>query len=333
MSEAGDAGSAGRARGGAAGAPPFAAGSVSVGLHLLEDADAAGHAARLVEQAQVAEAAGFSGVTFPEHHGGFPGYMGLPGLAANWVLAATARLWAAPAPYLLNFRNPVLAAEELAWTNARFPGRFGAALASGYARSDFELLGVEFEGKAARFEELLGLLLATVEGRGQGSGDPAFRYWAEHPAPIVSAANTKPGARRAARFGMSLFFPGGESRARVREMIAAYREEGGRGTVTKVRPMWLGEAPPGAIEKREAMYRAAAVGGSRQAAGFAEPFLCGGVDQVIEELTRDIEEIGLDGLNLRFHLEGGDHRRVCEQIAEFGAEVLPRIGPRLSAGP
>lgn len=317
----------------AAAAGPFQAGSVSVGLHLLADGDAATHAARIVEQAQTAEAAGFSGVTFAEHHGGFPGYMGLPGLAANWVLGATQRIWAAPAPYLLNFRNPILAAEELAWTNARFPGRFAAALAPGYARSDFELLGIEFEDKAKRFEELLGTLFETIEARGSGADDSCFRYWAEHPAPIVAAANTKPGVRRAARFGMSLYFPGGETRERVREMIAAYREAGGTGTVTKVRPMWLGDPPPGAVEKREAMYQAAAVKGSRQAAGFAEKFLFGDADFVAEELARDIEEIGLDALNLRFHLdEGGDHRWVCDQIAEFGAEVMPGLGARLSGG-
>ncbi|MBS1676599.1 MAG: LLM class flavin-dependent oxidoreductase [Actinobacteria bacterium] len=309
---------------------PFGRGSVSLGLHVYDEHDGARQAGTIVAQARAAEAAGFSGVTFPEHHGGFPGYMGLPGLAANWVLGATERIWAAPAPYLLNLRNVHLAAEELAWSNARFPGRFGVALAPGYARSDFDLLGVEFEGKAQRFEEHLEELLPTLEARGDGAANPAFRFWAEHPAPIVGAVNTKVGVRRAARFGMSIFFPGGETRERMRELISVYREAGGEGTVSKVRPMWLGEAPAGAIEAREAMYAAAAVKGSKQSTGFREPFLHGDPDHVTAELLADVEEIGLDGLNLRFHLEGGTHEWVCEQIAAFGGQVLPPVQAALA---
>ena len=126
---------------------PFARGSISVGLHPIVGLDGREQAAAIVEQAQAAEAAGFSGVTLSEHHGGFPGYMGLPALASNWILGATERIWSAPAPYLVNLRNPILAAEELAWSAARFPGRFGAALAPGYAQSDFELLGVPWDEK------------------------------------------------------------------------------------------------------------------------------------------------------------------------------------------
>jgi alkanesulfonate monooxygenase SsuD/methylene tetrahydromethanopterin reductase-like flavin-dependent oxidoreductase (luciferase family) len=304
---------------------PFERGSISLGIHTYDGDDGAGQARTIVEQAQAVEAAGFSGVTFPEHHGGFPGYMGLPALAANWVLGATERIWAAPAPYLLNLRPVHLAAEELAWSNARFPGRFGVALAPGYAPSDFELLGIEFEGKAQRFEEHLEVLLPTLEARGKGAADPAFVHWAKRPAPIVGAVNTKAGVRRAARFGMSIFFPGGETRARMRELVDIYRDEGGEGTVSKVRPMWLGKAPDGAIEAREAMYAAAAAKGTKQSSGFREEFLHGDADHVTAELLADAEEIGLDGVNLRFHLEGGTHEWVLEQIAEFGAQVLPPL--------
>jgi alkanesulfonate monooxygenase SsuD/methylene tetrahydromethanopterin reductase-like flavin-dependent oxidoreductase (luciferase family) len=306
-------------------ATPFARGSIAVGLHPIVGLDGRAQAAAIVEQAQEAERAGFSGVTLSEHHGGFPGYMGLPALACNWILGATERIWSGPAPYLVNLRNPVLAAEELAWSAARWPGRFGAALAPGYARSDFELLGVPWEDKAARFEELLADLLATLRGEGKGAEDPAFRSWAAAPAPLMRAANTRKGVERAAALGMGVYFPSGSDRERMRGMIDRYRELGGPGPVNKVRMLWMGELPPGALEKREQTYRGAAAKGSRQAQGFTEPFLHGDPDHIAQELVTDIEVLGLEGVNIRFHLEGGDREWVREQIGRFGAEVIPRL--------
>lgn len=310
--------------------PPFGAGSISLGLHLASAGDAAARAAALVAQAQEAERAGFDGVTISEHHGGFPGYMGVPCQASNWVLGATERIWSGPAPYLLNLRHPVLVAEELAWSNARFPDRFAAALAPGYSESDFELLGVPFDERGARFEEKLEVLLPTLTASGAGAEDPAFQHWRERPAPLVCAASAKVGARRAARFGLGLLLPSNQSVERMREVITAYREAGGVGTVTRVSPVWLGEPPAGAVRRREEMYRSAAEQGSRQAAGSEAPFLSGNADVVAAALAGYLEQVPLDGLNLRFHLEGVGPEQVHEQIARFGAEVLPRLAPRLA---
>lgn len=309
---------------------PFGRGSVAVGLHPIVGLDGRQQAAAIIEQAQEAERAGFSGVTLSEHHGGFPGYMGMPALASNWILGATERIWAGPAPYLVNLRNPVLAAEELAWSAARFPGRFGAALAPGYAQSDFELLGVPWEDKAARFEAALAVLLPTLRGEGEGAEDPAFRSWATDPAPLMRAANTRKGVERAATLGMGVYFPSGSDRERMRSMIDRYRAAGGPGPVNKVRMLWMGEPPPGALERREQTYRSAAANGSRQAQGFTEPFLHGDSEHIAEELVTDIEALGLEGVNVRFHLEGGDRDWVREQIGRFGAEVLPHLTGALS---
>jgi len=310
---------------------PFARGSVAVGLHPIVGLDGREQAAAIVEQACEAEQAGFSGVTLSEHHGGFPGYMGLPALACNCIVGATERIWSGPAPYLVNLRNPVLAAEELAWSAARFPDRFGAALAPGYAQSDFELLGVPWDEKAARFERALEVLLPTLRGEGEGADDPAFRSWAAAPAPLMRAANTTKGVERAAAMGLGVYFPSGSDRERMCSMIDRYREVGGPGPVNKVRMLWMGEPPPGALEKREQTYRSAAAKGSRQAQGFTEPFLHGDSDHIATELVTDIEALGLEGVNIRFHLEGGDRGSVREQIGRFGAEVLPHLTEALAA--
>jgi alkanesulfonate monooxygenase SsuD/methylene tetrahydromethanopterin reductase-like flavin-dependent oxidoreductase (luciferase family) len=261
--------------------------------------------------------------------------MGQPLLACTWILAATQRLWAGPAPYLLNLRNPVLVAEELAWTHARFPGRVAAALAPGYAQSDFDLVGVTTDDRADRFTAALRRLLAVLAGEDEAAaGDAAIAHWIADPAPILRAANTKAGVRRAAEDGLGVLFPGGEARERMRAMIDAYHEAGGSGPVVKIRQIWMGTPPPGALERRDAVYRAAAAKGSRQATGFAEPFLHGDDDHVAEELCTDIAELGLSGMNLRFHLDGIDHATVLDQLARFGDAVLPRLDfPAVAAAP
>ena len=298
---------------------PFGTGTFAVGLHALDDLDASGQAAALVEQAVVAERAGFAGVTLSEHHDGFAGYMPQPLLAANWILAATSRIWSGPAPLLLNLRNPVLAAEELAWTAARFPGRVGAAFAPGYAQTDYDWLGVPFAERGARFEQGLAALLSAL---GSTPRDPALRAFS---APLVCAANSRVGVRRAARFGLGVLFPGGEGRERLADLIATYRETGGDGPLVKIRNLWLGTPPPGAVERRTATYAQAAAPGMRQAAGFAEPHLHGDPAHIADELRADIASLGLTSMNLRFHLPGVGQEQVCEQIARFGAEVLPLL--------
>jgi alkanesulfonate monooxygenase SsuD/methylene tetrahydromethanopterin reductase-like flavin-dependent oxidoreductase (luciferase family) len=305
---------------------PFAPGSVSLGLHAIEPRDGPGQAEAIVEQALAAERAGFAGVTLSEHHGAFPGYMGQPLLAATWILAATRQVWAGPAPYLLSLRNPILVAEELAWTAARFPGRVGAALAPGYAKADYDLLGLDFEGRAERFDRALETVLETLSAGGGGLGaDPAVVAWRQDPGVILTAGNSRPGARRAARAGTGLLLPGGGTRERYRELIGLYRDGGGAGPVVKIRQIWMGAPPPGSLEARDAVYKQAASKEMRQAQGFAEPFLHGGDEHVLAELSRDIDEFGLDAINVRFHLAEVSHEQVLEQIARFGDRVLPRL--------
>jgi alkanesulfonate monooxygenase SsuD/methylene tetrahydromethanopterin reductase-like flavin-dependent oxidoreductase (luciferase family) len=308
---------------------PFARGSVSLGLHPLASRDAPSQAVAIVEQAVAAERAGFHGVTLSEHHGAFPGYMGQPLLAANWILASTERVWAGPAPYLLALRNPALVAEELAWTAARFPGRVGAALAPGYARDDFDLLGVAFEDRDQRFAGALRTLLDTLRGRDvTAASDPAISAWIENPGTILTAGNSRPGVRRAAAAGTGLLLPGGNARERYRELVALYRAAGPPGPVVKTRQLWLGEPPAGALEARDDVYREAATSEMRQSRGFAEPFLHGSDEHVLDELSRDVEDFGLDGLSIRFNLPGTAHGDVLEQIARFGDTVLPRLPDR-----
>jgi alkanesulfonate monooxygenase SsuD/methylene tetrahydromethanopterin reductase-like flavin-dependent oxidoreductase (luciferase family) len=305
---------------------PFAPGSISCGLHPVGGVAADDQARMLVEQARAAQRAGFAGVTLSEHHGGFPGYMGQPLLASSWILGATERIWSGPAPYLIAVRNPLLVAEELAWMAARFPGRFAAALAPGYARSDYELLGASFADRARRFADGLAAIAETLGGRTEARGDPAIAHWATRPAPLLSAANSTAAVERAATLGLGVLFPGGEPRDRLARLIERYREAGGLGPVVKIRTLWMGSPPPGALEERDRIYRAAAVAaGIRQTNGFAEPFVYGPDERIFDEVAADFEGLDIDGVNVRFYLPGVGHEIVVEQLERFGATVLPKL--------
>jgi alkanesulfonate monooxygenase SsuD/methylene tetrahydromethanopterin reductase-like flavin-dependent oxidoreductase (luciferase family) len=299
---------------------------VSIGLHTVTGSDAGAQAAAMLARAQAAEAAGFHGVTVSEHHGDFATYMGQPLLASNWILGATSRVWAGPCPYLLGLRNPVLVAEELAWSAAAFPGRFGAALAPGYAPSDFDYVNVDLPAKpGARFDELLGILRATLAGEGEAATDPAMMTWGEQPAPLLAAAQSKVAVRRAVRHGLGLFVSSMESRDDIRPLVSEYRELGGQGPVLKNCPLWIGTPPRNTLEDRErvilAQWRDGGVSDPAKFPGYPH----GSPEAMVEAINLDIEVLELDCVDLRPNLPGVEHHEILEQIHMIGSEVLPKL--------
>ena len=129
----------------------------------------------LLTQAGLALRSGFDGVMTSEHHGGFAGYMAQPLQMASFVLAEHTTGWAAPAPLLLPLRSTALVAEEVAWLQARHPGRVGLGVAAGALPLDFDVAGVSRAGAVERFKAELPRLVAMLGGRGsrrarRGSG-------------------------------------------------------------------------------------------------------------------------------------------------------------------
>ena len=82
---------------------PLAAGSVSLRLYAAA-LDAEAILEELCAQAATGARAGFDGVMFAEHHGGFAGYAPNPLQAAGWLLDAMPSGWCAPCPLLLPLR-------------------------------------------------------------------------------------------------------------------------------------------------------------------------------------------------------------------------------------
>src|SRR3954470_22729616 len=119
----------------------------------------------VIRVAQAAEAAGFDGIGFTDHPA--PSYKWLnagghdaldPFVALAVVAAATERMRLIPNIVVLPYRNPFLVAKAAASLDALSGGRFVLSVATGYLRSEYRALGVDFENRNGLFDEALAVL-------------------------------------------------------------------------------------------------------------------------------------------------------------------------------
>lgn len=110
-----------------------------------------------VEQARLAEQAGFEWVVLGERHLYRPGYHEILTSLA-WIAAHTERIGLATAGIVAPLYHPVLLAESLAHIDVLSGGRLTAGFVLGYRPEEFALYGVTPAERVARFEECLSLL-------------------------------------------------------------------------------------------------------------------------------------------------------------------------------
>jgi probable F420-dependent oxidoreductase len=115
---------------------------------------------------QAAEAAGFDCLAFTEHPipsqkwmaaGGHDSFDPITALA--WCAAVTTTIRLQPYLLVLPYRNPFLAAKQAATLDVMSGGRLTLGLATGYLRSEFAALGVDFEERNTLFDEALDVML------------------------------------------------------------------------------------------------------------------------------------------------------------------------------
>lgn len=313
---------------------PLAAGSVSLRLYPHDLA-----ADRIVDemrrQAALADAAGFDGVMTSEHHGGFPGYLPSPLQTAGFLLEGMPRAWAAPAPILLPLRRWSHVAEELAWLAARFPGRVGAGFAPGGLAQDFELAGVTFAERFARYREALPHVVLALRGRAPAplAGDRALAACAERPLPLAAAAQSPAAVRRAARLGIGVLFDSLLTAERLRELVDDYRAAGGRGPCIAIRRVWVGPAPAADVEGQMRLYRGYAAPAAQRHWGEGQELVSAPDGAgLARRLAEFAARAGCDALNLRVHLGALEPARIREQVERLGAETLPALRRRLASG-
>ena len=146
----------------------------------------------IVRIAQAAEAAGFDGMGFTDHPA--PSHKWLtagghdaldPFVALAVVAAVTERIQLIPNIVVLPYRNPFVVAKTSASIDALSGGRFVLSTATGYLRSEYRALGVDFEERNELFDEALAVL------RGVWSEDE-FSFTGSHFTAVGVSVNPKP---------------------------------------------------------------------------------------------------------------------------------------------
>lgn len=167
----------------------------------------------LVRFARAAEAAGFSGIAFTDHpapsdkwlNGG--GHDALdPFAALSYVAGVTTTLRLIPNIVVLPYRNPFVVAKAAATIDALSGGRFTLSVATGYLRSEYRALGVDFERRNELFDEALEVLRGVwttdafaYEGSGFTAGGVSANPKPAH-VPIWIGGNSALTRRRVARW-------------------------------------------------------------------------------------------------------------------------------------
>src|SRR5882757_2497989 len=167
--------------------------------------------------ARAAEDSGFDGIAFTEHpapsakwlEGG--GHESLDPLTAlAFVAGVTERIRLLTYLLVLPYRNPLLAAKQAATVDRLSAGRLTMAIGTGYLRSEFAALGVDFDERNELFDEAVEVLVGAWR-------TPAFSFEGRHfsavaqtqrPEPVQQphpplwvGGNSRRSRRRAARFG------------------------------------------------------------------------------------------------------------------------------------
>lgn len=191
---------------------------------------------RLVDLAVQAEQVGFDGIHSSDHLSPWlPG--GESGFAWSWLGAAMART---SVPFGIvtapGWRyHPVVHAQAIATVAEMFPGRLTVSLGSGEASNE-HVTGEPWPDKPARnarLETSAALIRRLLAGEEVDCDDPPVhrgRIWSrpETPPPLFAAAMTPETAGFVAGWADGLITVGCEP-AKVAEVIAAFRDGGGKG--------------------------------------------------------------------------------------------------------
>jgi alkanesulfonate monooxygenase SsuD/methylene tetrahydromethanopterin reductase-like flavin-dependent oxidoreductase (luciferase family) len=157
-----------------------------------------------------------------EHHHSADGFLSAPLGLAGMMVAKTQRIRISVSALLVPLHDPVRLAEDITLLDLASSQRFSTTCGLGYREEEYNLFGVDWSTRGKLFDEKLSVLV-------QALGGSPFSYngieTQLNPAPVspvqallLVGGNSKPAARRAARFGL-LFCPAIDDP----ELAAAYK--------------------------------------------------------------------------------------------------------------
>jgi alkanesulfonate monooxygenase SsuD/methylene tetrahydromethanopterin reductase-like flavin-dependent oxidoreductase (luciferase family) len=180
--------------------------------------------AAALDMAEFADANGFTAVTTDEHHGADNGWMPSTLVFTGMLAARTRRVAVTVQALLLPLHDPVRVAEDLAVLDLASGGRVATTLGLGYRPEEYAAHRKDWAQRGRLMDDAVATLLAAW------TGEP-FEYHGAtikvtptprtkpHP-PVMIGGSGRPGARRAARFGLPFAPP-----AHLPELEAYYYEQ------------------------------------------------------------------------------------------------------------
>lgn len=156
----------------------------------------------------------FSDMTAAEHHISGDGFLATPLDYAAMIIGATETVRVSGCAILAPLYNPLHLAERLAFLDLISNGRFRAVLALGYREQEYRAAGVDWQRRGDIFDQLLAQVMGLLRGETvEINGQEAQLHHLPGSDPdelVYVGGNSKPGARRAARFNLP-FWPAIES--------------------------------------------------------------------------------------------------------------------------
>lgn len=233
----------------------------------------------------------------------------------GWLAGVTQEIRLLSHIYVAALRHPLRAAKEFATIDILSSGRVICGVGAGHVSEEFDLMGPAFEDRGpATDEAMVGLALGLTEEYPELPGPrwPAIGLGlrprpVQSPRPPIWVGGSSPAAlRRTARFGdgwlPQTVGPNLELLATLRALRDEYRAGEPLDIGALALPFYLGtppvgnELPPGTVQ-----------GSAEELAAYLRPF----------------QEAGIGQVQVRFPAHSPDE--LCDQIAAFGADVIPLV--------
>lgn len=308
----------------------------------------------LLDQVEAAQRNGFTYIAIGQHflYGDLTWLQPIPVLArlagevdAHIRLAAT--IIVAP------LHHPIQLAEELATLDIVTEGRFIYGSGLGYRSEEFDLFGIPFKERVGRLEEGLELMRKIwtqdrVDHEGKyftvNGAQPHITPWQDPHPPIWLGGHSRPGVRRAGRFGDRWAIPPETEIDEVKERMSIFREEqAARGLPETHQPfrrnVFVADDRETAVKDFMRVSRDRYLAYAQREldvlslndleedfmAAVGKHAVLGTADDVIEQLSAMAREIPVDPIMIRPGWPAMEPEEVVATLDRFGAEVMPAL--------
>lgn len=193
------------------------------------------------------ESIGFEIAWLPEHHGIEDGFLSSPLMIGAAVATRTKQLRISTGVALAPLYHPVRLAEDVAALDLLSAGRAELAVGLGYLKSETDAFGIDFKSRGRRTDELLQVVTRLWDGETVTFNGEFFNLDKARISPlpvqkpripILIGGLSRPGIRRAARYGDG-FFGAVENYAAYREELSAAGKARDSARFDLASDMWL----------------------------------------------------------------------------------------------